>query len=254
MIIYTSFGLGTITQRGATVSVEAGDLVLLNREAEHEVANPGPGRWEYQDVRFRTAGRIDVMPPWRRVGHDLFSIRIEDVFARRRIEDALVRLSSDQRSRDAARAIALPLQIRDLTSASGAAEWHELMAGAMREILILSTEKPSLGRSVDYRVAEALDLMAGSLDEPWDISGVAKAVSVSGSRLIHLFSAHLSISPMRALRLMRMQHAALRLQDSDEPVGLIATESGFGSVFHLSREFRRHYGVSPSEYRKRYRS
>ena len=43
--------------------------------------------------------------------------------------------------------------------------------------------------------------------------------------------------------------AQVALQYKSDPIERIAEETGFTSLSHLSREFRRHYGVSPRAYR-----
>ncbi len=44
--------------------------------------------------------------------------------------------------------------------------------------------------------------------------------------------------------------AALGQLEPPEPISNIAHRLGFGDATHLSRSFRKRYGMSPSEYRK----
>ena len=47
----------------------------------------------------------------------------------------------------------------------------------------------------------------------------------------------------------RLALAADRLRDSEDTLGAIAHQVGYGSAFALSTAFKRVYGVSPQEYR-----
>jgi len=46
-----------------------------------------------------------------------------------------------------------------------------------------------------------------------------------------------------------VRHCSRRLAHTRDPVERIAEAAGFTSISHLSREFRRHFGVSPRAYR-----
>ena len=48
---------------------------------------------------------------------------------------------------------------------------------------------------------------------------------------------------------MRLRQAALHLRFSDYSVEAIAEMTGFSSLSHLSREFRREFRVAPRAYR-----
>ena len=48
----------------------------------------------------------------------------------------------------------------------------------------------------------------------------------------------------------RLRHAARMLVQSDESIGIIAEMSGFQSRSHFNTLFRKHFKLTPSEYRK----
>ena len=50
---------------------------------------------------------------------------------------------------------------------------------------------------------------------------------------------------IHALRVIRLRQAALALQYTNDRVEKIAEDTGFTSLSHLSREFRRQFGASP---------
>jgi AraC-like DNA-binding protein len=47
----------------------------------------------------------------------------------------------------------------------------------------------------------------------------------------------------------RLALAADRLRDTDDTLGAIARQVGYGTAFALSAAFKRVYGVSPQEFR-----
>ena len=47
----------------------------------------------------------------------------------------------------------------------------------------------------------------------------------------------------------RLVRAGRLLRETDSPIGLIAEQSGFGSIYPFSRRFKKLLGISPKEYR-----
>jgi AraC family transcriptional regulator len=50
-------------------------------------------------------------------------------------------------------------------------------------------------------------------------------------------------------RSLRLEWAATRIAQSDDPLGVIAVRAGFFDQSHFTRWFKRHTGVTPSQYR-----
>ena len=80
-----------------------------------------------------------------------------------------------------------------------------------------------------------------------DLSGVG---NISESALYKLFTSSLSESPKQYIRKRRMFHASTMLINSDKSIADIAIENGFYDPFYFSKEFKKDFGLSPSEYRK----
>jgi transcriptional regulator GlxA family with amidase domain len=51
----------------------------------------------------------------------------------------------------------------------------------------------------------------------------------------------------------RVERARIALETGDLPVEAVAGQAGFGTVETMRRAFRRQVGVSPGEYRTRFR-
>jgi AraC-like DNA-binding protein len=80
------------------------------------------------------------------------------------------------------------------------------------------------------------------------IRDVAKASGYSQSRLQAVFRTALGMSCSQYLMTLRLAHAAAMLTASDARVSEAAFASGFNTLSHFNTSFRRHMGVSPTEY------
>ena len=62
------------------------------------------------------------------------------------------------------------------------------------------------------------------------------------------------MTPARFVARARLAEARRRLEQGGDGVDRIAEACGFGNAEHMRRTFLRHLGVSPSDYRQRFRS
>jgi AraC-like DNA-binding protein len=68
------------------------------------------------------------------------------------------------------------------------------------------------------------------------------------------FRAAFHLTPQKFLRRLRLRIASRALMNTDESLSEIALKCGFADQSHFSREFRRHFGRTPREYREHYTS
>jgi AraC-like DNA-binding protein len=67
------------------------------------------------------------------------------------------------------------------------------------------------------------------------------------------FRAVFHLTPQRFLRTLRLRIASRALIDTDDTLSEIGLRCGFADQSHFTREFRRHFGRPPREYREYYR-
>lgn len=79
---------------------------------------------------------------------------------------------------------------------------------------------------------------------------VAKEASISKSSVLNLFQKYLHTTPMNYLLHYRLKQAAEQLRITESSVVVIAKSCGFEHVGYFCRAFKKHYGKTPSEYRK----
>ena len=88
------------------------------------------------------------------------------------------------------------------------------------------------------------------LRTPVSVEQLAQTRGMSRSHFTHYFKAATGIAPARFVTQVRLREAAQRLVQSREKLETIARECGFADANHFCKVFRRHYHVSPGNFRK----
>jgi AraC family transcriptional regulator len=96
-----------------------------------------------------------------------------------------------------------------------------------------------------------LSAVASKLDGDLSLEAMAQRAGLSPFHLHRLFRATAGETPKRFVLRLRLGRAAAMLLCGDDPVLTIALDCGFGSHEVFTRAFRRRFGMSPQEYRKR---
>ncbi|MFR6583354.1 MAG: helix-turn-helix transcriptional regulator [Ruminococcus sp.] len=79
---------------------------------------------------------------------------------------------------------------------------------------------------------------------------IAAQSMISKSSALNLFRSYLHITPVNYLINYRLKQAALLLSHTEKKVSTISAETGFHNVDYFCRAFKKHYQVTPGEYRK----
>ncbi|MGW6476324.1 AraC family transcriptional regulator [Streptomyces nigra] len=103
----------------------------------------------------------------------------------------------------------------------------------------------------DPVVGRALRLLQDDPGHPWTVASLAAKTGVSRAALSRRFTELVGEAPMTYLTGWRLALAADALRDTDDTLEAIARRVGYGSPFALSGAFKRVYGVSPQEHRRR---
>ena len=82
---------------------------------------------------------------------------------------------------------------------------------------------------------------------------LAAQVGLSSRHLARRFEAEIGMTPARYVENVRLEAAQRLLEETSSGVDLIAAESGLGTAESLRRCFQRRLGISPTDYRRRFR-
>lgn len=83
----------------------------------------------------------------------------------------------------------------------------------------------------------------------WNVTEMAAVLGVSDAQLRRLCARAVGATPRQLLCNMRLQAAAVMLQNPAIRVKEIQARVGIADASHFCRDFRDRFGVSPTEYR-----
>ena len=93
--------------------------------------------------------------------------------------------------------------------------------------------------------------MQEDLHRDLSLNKMAECVNLSPTRFCYLFKSVTGTPPAKFLKSLRMREAANLLASSFLSVKEILTRAGFTDGSHFVKDFKKMYGMTPSEYRKR---
>ena len=96
----------------------------------------------------------------------------------------------------------------------------------------------------------ARDLMDSRFAEPLDLEALATVAGVSPRHFSRSFRRTFGETPHQYLLTRRIERARYLLRTTDLRVAEVCLDVGWGSVGSFTTSFRRHVGVSPTEYRR----
>lgn len=85
------------------------------------------------------------------------------------------------------------------------------------------------------------------------IPELAKMESLSNSRYITLFSKEIGKSPSEYILALRLERARELLLTTDMEISSVGAASGYKDQYFFSKIFKKHIGISPSEFRKNHK-
>ena len=97
-----------------------------------------------------------------------------------------------------------------------------------------------------------LHMLVQSIDFPYyTVKDLCNKLGYSRMQLNRLFHTHFGQTPIDYLTDCKMHHAKNLLKNTDMKIINIAEASGYASVTQFQKNFKKKYGVSPTQYRKK---
>ena len=102
----------------------------------------------------------------------------------------------------------------------------------------------------DRHVGRALALMHENPMQRWSVDRLAGQAGLSRSALAQRFTELIGQPPMQYLKRWRLGLAAAALKDSRRPVAALAEQYGYESEAAFNRAFKREFGMPPASWRR----
>jgi len=104
---------------------------------------------------------------------------------------------------------------------------------------------------MDRRIEASIRAIHNEIHRNVAVHELAQQVRLSTGHFIRLFKAETSLSPKQYVRCVRMGQAGTLLNESFLSVKEIAAHLGGGDRSHFSRDFKKLYGRTPTDFRDR---
>lgn len=134
---------------------------------------------------------------------------------------------------------------------------HEIAVTRLTELFLrihrsLSEAKTTLSSTQIRAVHKIIHKINTSWMENLALDDYARELCLSKYHLSHIFKKYTGLSPIAYRNRLRLRYAKGMLEKTDMPIAEIAENVGFAGQQYFCEAFKEGFGLSPSEYRKKY--
>jgi AraC-like DNA-binding protein/quercetin dioxygenase-like cupin family protein len=221
---------------GETFTVRNGQAVFVPADVRHKMICKNENTINYIHIRFMIFGVIDILSLFSipNVFGDekgrIISQNIEQLNTNRFSSDESYRSGSITDQRDAAYSL-----LQAIVSCSA------MNGGAPKMLSNISKIYPVL----DY-IQNNMECIASRRE-------LSDIINISETRFHYIFKDITGHSPIAYLKSVRFKKSQMLLLTTGLTVDSISRQVGYEDAFNFSKQFKKQFGESPSEYRKKHR-
>lgn len=109
-----------------------------------------------------------------------------------------------------------------------------------------------LKKDISSDIQYVIDYYQNNYSDPISLTTLANNIHASKQTLISKFRKELGITPNAFLIKVRLNQSKQLLTHSNMSVGEISSSCGFENMYYFSNTFKKHFGISPSNYRNKF--
>jgi len=133
--------------------------------------------------------------------------------------------------------------------------YEDYIASMFNTILLLVSRQQQEGENVEINIPEEIEAAVAYFNENYNtkisVEDYAESLHISTNWFIRNFKQYMKISPAQYILSLQMVNAQSLLENTDYKIGEIAEIVGYDNQLYFSRVFRKEYGVSSAQYRKK---
>lgn len=234
LLHYVMSGKGTYYCLGKEYSISAGMAFFISpgelARYDADAAEP----WEYCWIGFKGTYADELLSKLNISSHNPVTQPI-----------------SNSRTAAYFRKIQRVLHIGEPTCDLQANGWFRLILAELVKGQGMNPEQePQPETEINKQVEQAVRWLTLQYQQPISIEQMAQSLGYHRTYLSKMFKKHTGMSPMHFLLQMRMEKSKLLLQDQILTVEQVAASVGFQDALYFSRQFKKKFGQSPTEYRR----
>jgi AraC-like DNA-binding protein len=108
------------------------------------------------------------------------------------------------------------------------------------------------GDKPDKQISTVKETISSNFHKSWKVEELAETINLSKSRFKELFKQKTQLSPIQFVRHLRFEKAKELLEKTHLTVKQIGFAVGINDQSHFVRDFKKKYGISPTEYRNKF--
>ena len=127
------------------------------------------------------------------------------------------------------------------------------LAGVLELLSVMYEHAPPEQRVVtpqDDAFRHVIDYVNRNFTLELSTASLSRQFGYNESYFCRRFKKATGLNATKYIQILRLEYARKLLKKSDEPLALLAQKCGFSDIYHFTHCFTRHFGQSPSAYRK----
>jgi transcriptional regulator GlxA family with amidase domain len=105
---------------------------------------------------------------------------------------------------------------------------------------------------MDRRISTTVKEISSNVQKCWKINELSENVNLSTSQFEELFKRETQMPPLQFIKQLRFEKAKTLLETTFLTVKEVSFSVGIYDQSHFVRDFKQKYGLSPTEYRKKF--
>ncbi|CAN7199219.1 AraC family transcriptional regulator [Paenibacillus sp. LjRoot56] len=239
LIHYVISGRGVFSTHGEEYAIGAGDSFVIEPEQLISYVSDELDPWHYCWIAFtgvqaaKLVGEAGLTPA-----------------------NPIIHIARNRHMPVLFRQIQLALKSKKSNAQLKAAGYLNLLLGEYCEAMSTPVVTGLVAEDESDRIVQqAIHYLSTQYAEPITIEMMAESLGYNRAYLSRIFKRHTKLTPVTFLLKLRVDKARLLLRERLElTIEQIAASVGFYDPLYFSKQFRRWYGVSPSEYRNQIKS